>query len=217
MSNKSLLFLFFLIFIANLNCQGNKEFSEYLKATQYIDSHNPKIIEKAKQLTQECKTDAEKAKALFEYVRDSYSDTSCNSYIASEIMECGGNSCRQRSILLAALCRATGIPARLHLQKVVIKNWKKSDGTVNDVTFAHGITGIFLNGNWHLYEVVGNRDKWIRWTQDQKRGLEMPVEFYPDRDCLFQPDEKIIIETLPIYFADRTEEMIGLIEKIDNF
>lgn len=98
-----------------------------------------------------------------------------------------------------------------------MENWKKSDGVVNDVTFAHGITGIFFNGNWHLYEVVGNRDKWIGWTQDEKRGLEMPVEFYPDRDCLFQQDEKIIIEILPIYFADRTEEVVGLIEKIDNF
>ena len=82
-------------------------------------------------------------------------------------------------------------------------------------TFAHGITGIYLIGAWRLYESVGNRDKWIIWTQDEKRGSEMPIEFYPDRDCLFKPDEKIIIETLPVYFADRTEEMIELIKKID--
>ncbi len=45
----------------------------------------------------------------------------------------------------------------------------------------------------------------------------MPIQFYPDRGCLFQPNEKISIETLPIHFADRTEEMIQLIEEIDNF
>jgi len=44
----------------------------------------------------------------------------------------------------------------------------------------------------------------------------MPVPFFPDRDCLFKPDERIIIETLPVFFADRTKEMVELIEKIDS-
>lgn len=190
--------------------------TEFLTSTHFIDSDNSEIASKAKALTKGCRSDVEKARMLFEFVRDSYNKNQCESFIASEILECGGNSCRQRSILLAALCRAVGLPARLHLQKVTIRNWKDRNGNIIDISFAHGITGIFLKGEWHLFESVGNREKWLIWTQDEKRGSEMPVEFFPDRDCLFQPDEKIIIETLPVYFADRTEEMIKLIEKIDS-
>jgi len=205
-----------LVLISNYAQQNKSDLTRFLKSTHFIDSNNPKIIAKAKELTIGCKTDAEKTKALFEFVRDSHNSNRCESFIASEVLECGGNSCRQRSIFLAALCRAVGIPSRLHLQKVTLKNWKNEDGTIGDITFAHGLTGIYINGNWHLYESVGNKKKWVIWTQDEQRASEMPAKFYPNRDCLFKPDKKIIIETLPIYFADRTKEMINLIKKIDN-
>lgn len=77
-------------------------------------------------------------------------------------------------------------------------------------TFVHWITGIYLNGHWRLYESVGNKEKWIQWAQDEKRGSEMPVKFYLDRDCLFKSDEKITIENLPTYGAGITEEMLEL-------
>jgi protease I len=189
---------------------------EFLQFTTFIDSDNPAIRARAEELTAGCTTEAERAKKTFEYVRDSYNEVPCATHVASEVMRCGGNSCRRRSILLAALCRAVGIPARLHLQKVTIKDWRRSDGMIVDVTFAHGITGININGKWHLYEPVGNRDKWISWTQDERRGAEMPVRFYADRDCLFPSNNKIIIEILPDHFADRSDAMIKLIEKIDG-
>lgn len=211
--------LFFILLILLLWGFPQKEkenLSLFLKPTPFIDSDSPKIVSKTRGLTIECKTNAEMAKALFEYVRDTNNNNICQSFVASDVLECGGNSCRKRSILLTALCRAVGIPARLHLQKVTIKNWKKDDGTIEDITFAHGITGIYLNDNWYLYESVGNKEKWVIWTQDEKRTSEMPVKFSPDRDCLFKSDKNILIEILPIYFADRTQEMIDLIEKIDN-
>lgn len=195
---------------------SRKSLSEFLRPTTFIDSDNPKIRKKTRELTRSCESEIEKARRVFEFVRDSYNDNPCESFMASDILECGGNLCRQRSILLAALCRAAGIPARLHLQKVTIKNWRHPDGQVKDVTFAHGLTGIYLNGRWHIYEPVGNRDKWIVWTQDEKRGSEMPVKFRPDRDCLFKSDDKVAIETLPVSFADRTIEMIEMIERIDS-
>lgn len=193
-----------------------EDLSDFLKHTYLIDCDNPRISRKAEELTKDCKTDVEKAKALFEFVRDSASDNQCKSFKASNTMECGGTSCYKRSILLTALCRAIGLPARLHLQKVHIKKWKKPDGEIKDITFAHGITGIYLNGNWHLYESVGNKIKWLQWTQDEKRASEMPIKFYPDRDCLFKPDEKIITENLPVYFASITAEWIELVETLND-
>lgn len=210
-------FSILLIFLAVSFAQHEEDISEFLKPTNFINGDHPEIIARAREVTIGCKTDAEKAKALFEFVIDSYNNNECKSFVASDILKCGGNSCRKRSILLTALCRAVGIPARLHLQKVTIKDWNKESGEVGDIIFIHGITGIYLNGEWHLYESVGNRDKWISWTRDEKRGAEMPVKFYPDCDCLFKPDEKIIIETLPIYFADWTKEIEELIEKTDKF
>jgi len=192
------------------------DLSGYLKPTKFIDSDNPAIIQKAKELTENCNSETEKVKALFEYVRDSHNENPCEDYTASEVLKCGGNSCRRRSILFAALCRSLQIPVRLHLQKITIKNYKLSDGTVEDVTFAHGITGVSYNGNWRLFETVGNTDKWIAWTQDDYKGEEMTVEFRTDEDCLFKPDEKILIETLRINFHDRTKEMVKLINEIDN-
>jgi hypothetical protein len=191
---------------------------EFLKPTRYVDSDHPAIRDKAKELTKDCTTDVKKAKALYEYVRDSNNNKPCSTLVASEVLACEGNSCRGRSILLTALCRAVGIPARLHYQKVSIKGWKDPrDGGEKDIVFAHGLAGIYLDGDWHLYEVVGNREKWVQWTGDEGRASEMPVEFHPDRDCLFRLEGNMRGEILPVYFADWGEEIEKLIEEIDDY
>lgn len=191
-----------------------EDFFNFLKPTSYIDSNNPDINNKVLELTRNCSSVEEKARAIYKYVRDSYNDNVFESYTASEILEKGGNSCGQRSILLTALCRAANIPSRLHLQYVIIRNFKFTNGEVKDCAFIHGITGIYLNNNWYLYDPVGNKDKWIIWTQNEKRAREMPVKFYPDRDCLFKTDQKILIQTLPIYFAQNVEERNRFIDLI---
>jgi transglutaminase-like putative cysteine protease len=136
---------------------GAGELAPFLAPSLNIDSDHPAVRHKAKELVKECRTEMERARALYEYVRDSYNLQDCKGYVASEVLECGGNSCRQRSILLAALARAVNIPARLQLQRVVIKAWKTDDGTIRDITFAHGITALYLEQRWVLYEPVGNR------------------------------------------------------------
>lgn len=199
-----------------LSAEMEEDLSPFLAPARFIDSDHPAIVNKAKELTIGCSSAEEKAQRLFEFVRDAYTADTCSSFIASDVLKCGGNSCRQRSILLAALCRAVGIPARLHLQKVTLKSRRHEDGTISDLVFAHGITGMFLRGRWLLYETVGNREKWRVWTQDEARVNEMPVPFSAERDCLFRADDRILIETLPVFFADRTEELVSLIERIDS-
>lgn len=44
----------------------------------------------------------------------------------------------------------------------------------------------------------------------------MPIKFYPDRDCLFKPNEKITTENLPVYFEGVTEEWIELVETLND-
>jgi transglutaminase-like putative cysteine protease len=213
----------FAVLIGGLFFQGGRlagttgeDLTPFLAPGKCIDSAHPAIVAKAEELTAGCSSSDDKARRLFEYVRDTWTAGVCSGFIASEVLTCGGNSCRQRSILLAALCRAVGIPARLHLQKVTLKGWRHEDGTVSDLVFAHGITGIYLRGRWLLYETVGNREKWRVWTQDEARMKEMPVPFSAERDCLFRADGRILIETLPVFFAGRTEELVSLIERIDG-
>jgi len=190
--------------------------SKYLEPGIYINSDHPEIVARAKEITKSCKTDVEKAKALFEYVRDSNNDNRCEGYRASDILKCGGNLCYQRAVLLAALCRAAGIPARLRLQIVTMKEWEKEDGSVIEGSFAHGITEIKVNNDWHLYEPVGNPEKWIVWTQDKSRGSEMPVTFHPDRDCLMPYDDMIILEkTIPQCFNDWNDAVEEAIKKVN--
>jgi len=222
---KSMFLLFLMVsiglFVSSISSWANDDLNLFLKPGNYINSDHPEIIAKAKTITKSCQTDGEKAKALYEYVRDmkkvkradiKYFDDDS----ALGILKTGINSCFGRSLLLAALCRAVGIPARLHLQKCTLKNWKNSDGVVKNNTFAHGIAGIYLNGEWHLYETVANKEKWIAWTQDKSRADEMPIQFYPDRDCLFENDHKVICETLPVHFADWSSEVIREIRKVDG-
>jgi hypothetical protein len=183
---------------SNPLAQGKSNTAEFLRSTYFIDCEHPEIARKARELTRDRKTDAERAKALFEFVRDAPAyDWRTGSFVASEVLGRGGGGvCHQRSLLLTALCRAVGIPARLHLQKVTISRRE--------------------SGGWHLYETTGNRDQWVSWTGDERRGADMPVEFHPDRDCLFRPDGRVAIETLPVYFTDLTEEAIALIKEIDS-
>jgi len=97
------LVIFFLFFLCGFSPQAKEDLSEFLKPKHFIDSNNPKIIAKATELTKGCKTEAEKVKELFEFVRDTNNDNICESFVASDVLECGGNSCRKRSILLTAL------------------------------------------------------------------------------------------------------------------
>jgi transglutaminase-like putative cysteine protease len=198
-------------------CQQTHPDPATLASTAFVDAAHPSIVATATRLVTGREGDVEKARALYEFVRDGNTGSVCSSYVASEILACGGNLCYQRAILLAALARAAGIPARLHLQKVSLKGWRGGSGAARDVVFAHGITGLYLQGRWRLLEVVGNPAKWVLWTGEPKRAVEMPLVFAAEGDTLLPSDERVTIETLPVWFADRTPEMVSLIEGMNRF
>ncbi len=88
----------------------------YTESTEVIDWETPSVQAKAHELVVGLETDVEKARALFEWVRDEVahivdigSDTvTCK---ASEVLYEGVGICLAKSHLLAALLRANGIPA----------------------------------------------------------------------------------------------------------
>ena len=193
---------------------NKEELQFFLEPTKNINSHHPEIIRKAHELTGLYDTHSEKAKILYEFVRDTYNDNSSRSFKASDILEYGGNNCICRSILLVALCRAVGIPARLHMMEFMVKDYVMEDGRVMDMRSPHVVTGIYLNDTWRLYEATGNAKKWIALTQDEQCALEMPVPFSPDRDCLFPSNNKIRFTNGLLYFADWSQTAEYLKEEI---
>jgi len=98
---------------------------EYLQANVEIDSQHPQIQELARDLTQSCYDEQEKARKLFYFVRDQIiynmypKDTDHTGYCASAILARGEGWCLQKSILAAALFRAAQIPARLCFAEVI--------------------------------------------------------------------------------------------------
>ncbi|MGB5819163.1 MAG: transglutaminase-like domain-containing protein [Saonia sp.] len=128
----------------------------YVKSTYFIDSDHPNIIAYAKDITKSCNTAKEKAIALFRAVRDGYLydpyylDLRPQGLVASNILQRRSAYCVEKAVLLCAVIRAVGIPARLNFGNV--KNHIAVDRIIEilgtDILVFHGCTEVFLNGFW---------------------------------------------------------------------
>ncbi|MEE8470103.1 MAG: transglutaminase-like domain-containing protein, partial [Dehalococcoidia bacterium] len=133
------------------------EIAGYLNCTDFIDFDTKAVKEKARSLTKELRTDREKAIALYYFVRDEIRHNAyaqlydLDRYKASVILEEGSGICQQKSILLTALSRAAGIPARLGFVDVndhqLSESFKKMIGGINEFPF-HGFAELFIDGRW---------------------------------------------------------------------
>lgn len=158
---------------------------EYLRCTEIIDCHTDSVREKARELTERLTADREKAKALYYFVRDEIKHNAYaplydrGRYKASVTLEARNGFCQQKAILLVALARSVGIPARLGYVDVhdhrLSESFKQMIGGVNRFPF-HGYAELFIDGKWlHVspsYDVV---------TCRRKRFV--PVEFDGEHDA----------------------------------
>jgi transglutaminase-like putative cysteine protease len=98
--------------------------NQYLKPTFFIDSDAEPVKEKALELTEGVKGEKEKAKRIFYFVRDeikynALSPRSCpETFRASYVLSEREGYCVQKAVLLVALSRAAGIPARLRFAEI---------------------------------------------------------------------------------------------------
>ncbi len=126
---------------------------KYLKSTASIDSDNERVREMADCLTLDIKDDVEKAYKLFYFARD---EIRYNPYSALYPVEASGilsqryGFCVQKAVLLAALARSVGIPARLGfvdiLNHQLHPEWRRIFGT--DIVVYHGFAELYLHGTW---------------------------------------------------------------------
>ena len=163
------------------------EMEKYLASTYTMDCDEPSIKNKAAELTKGQSTDVDKAKTIFYFVRDSikynpYGGISpLEEYKASATLKRGNGYCVQKAVLLAALARAAGIPARLGFVNVRNHLLSKEilDGLRGDnVMKYHGYALLYLNGKW--LKATPSFD--IELCREHNF---IPVEFDGTKDAIF--------------------------------
>lgn len=128
----------------------------YLQPTYYLDADTPLVRDLAVSLSEGAASDAEKATALFYRIRDGIRydpyDVSMDpsNYRASSVIERGSGWCVPKSVALAGLARAVGIPSRLHFAD--IRNHqiteKLRENMKTDVFYYHGYAELYIDGRW---------------------------------------------------------------------
>jgi hypothetical protein len=126
----------------------------YLAPRRFVDSDHPDVIALARELVGDASSDADKAARLFRGVRDRlrydpYSVTiDPADYQASRILTRNRAYCVPKAVLLTALARASGIPARVGFADV--KNHLSSEKLLRtmgtDLFVFHGYVELWIDG-----------------------------------------------------------------------
>src|SRR6266567_6687386 len=128
-----------------------KNLDDYLVSDTIVDWKTPAVRLKAMDLTRSISDEVDKARCLYEWVRDTIPHTNdagldVVTCTASEVLHHGTGICFSKSHLLAALLRAVNIPAGFCYQVL------RLDPPVDNEPVLHGFNAIYL----------ATLDKWIR-------------------------------------------------------
>jgi transglutaminase-like putative cysteine protease len=164
------------------------DMTEYLAPTPFIDSDHPDVIAFARKHGAGHGGISGAAVRLYYAVRDGirydpYSiDLTLHGLKASTVLELGRGWCVSKSILLAACCRALGIPARLgyadvrnHMSTEALRQMMKTD-----IFRWHGYTSIYLNGKWIKATSVFNKELCEKFRL-------ATLDFNGREDSIYQP------------------------------
>ncbi len=165
----------------------------YLAPAEYVDSDAAAVRGKAEELAGRIADPVEKTRVLYDAVRDGirydpYVDyTDRETYRASSVLAKGHGYCVGKAALYAALCRASGIPARLGLADVTnhLATPRLLEAVGTDLFAYHGYVEI-------MPAPTSRGKRWIKATPTfnvslcQKLGVP-PLEFSGDSDALLQP------------------------------
>lgn len=125
----------------------NDDSKAYLDPSEYIESDDPELISKAKQITDGATTDYKKAEAIFEYVNVnmSYDDSSAyaNKGALSALKNMKG-VCEEFTTLFVAMCRAVDIPSRA-IEGYQLEDAKSGDEVIGYNLLNHVWAEIYLD------------------------------------------------------------------------
>jgi transglutaminase-like putative cysteine protease len=129
---------------------------DYLAPTAFVDANHPEIRAFAEAVAGGADTDVERVARLFRDVRDRIAydpyvvDLRPEVLRASAVLRSERNWCVPKAVLLAAGCRAVGIPAALGFADV--RNHLASDRLLallgTDLFAWHGYVAVHVGGRW---------------------------------------------------------------------
>ncbi|MHA1489592.1 MAG: transglutaminase-like domain-containing protein [Promethearchaeota archaeon] len=200
-----------------------EDFKKYLQPTKFLNFNNPNVKRKALEITKGLKTDKEKVRALFYWVRDeikynmmTYVPQVKSNFKASVTLRRRYGFCVSKAILLSTFSRAQqpGIPARIHLVDII--NHKISQKVIDlmgtNVMHYHGYSELYIDGKWIKAAPVFDQATAI------KNGFLPMTEFDGENNALFphnSTDGSIFVE----YTEDRgiyADLPLDDIEKVFN-
>jgi transglutaminase-like putative cysteine protease len=160
--------------------------NDFLEPSACVDSAHPAVISEARAQTRPGQSDIEKAVTLYYRVRDGIRYNpyaialTADTLAASHTLAVGQAWCVPKAALLAALCRAVGIPARLGFADVRnhLSTERMRQNMQTDIFYFHGYTSLFLEGQWVKATPAFNVELC------EKFGLH-PLEFNGREDSLY--------------------------------
>jgi len=161
-----------------------------LRPTGLIDSDHPAVMAFAARHGHGS-DDRARAVALYYAVRDGFRydpyriDLSPHGMKASTVLDNGYGWCVPKATLLAAACRAIGIPARVGFADVRnhLSTERMRQVMQTDVFFWHGYTDILLGGTWRKATPAFNVELCERFDL-------LPLEFDGTADSLYHPFDR---------------------------
>ena len=160
--------------------------SEFLKPGPMVESCHPDVLALAAKSVRGAPTNKEKSVRLYYKIRDGIrydpyaSSLDVAGMKASKTLAEMKGYCVQKAVLLAAACRAQGIPARLGFADVRnhLSTGKMRERMKTDTFYWHGYTAIFLEGQWLKTTPAFNVELC------EKFGLK-PLEFDGEVDSIY--------------------------------
>lgn len=166
-------------------------YAEFLAATPIIDADHPAVAAFAQARQGDAESARSRATTLYYAVRDGFRYDPYDLVLtprglsASRVLETGRGWCVTKAALLAAACRAVGIPAKVgfadvrnHLSTARLRETMKTD-----VFFWHGYTSILIEGRWLKATPAFNVELCERF------GL-LPLEFDGSADSIYHPYDR---------------------------
>jgi len=165
--------------------------SPSLSSSPIVNADHPEVIAFARAHRGSVEDPRDQAVSLYYAVRDGYRydpydlDLTPAGLSASRVLQIGKGWCVSKAVLLAAACRAVGIPARLgfadvrnHLSTERLRQTMKTD-----VFYWHGYTAIQLDGQWLKATPAFNIELCDRF------GM-LPLEFDGTADSIYHPFDR---------------------------
>jgi len=164
----------------------NSDLTPFLAPTPIVDADHPSVREFTARLVDGVRGDTARAIALYYAVRDGIRydgygiELTVRGLSASHTLAQGRGWCVSKAVLLAAACRAAGIPARLGYADVRnhLSTARMRELMGTDEFYWHGYTDVFLDGRWFKATPAFN-------VELCRRFRLKPLEFDGTEDSIF--------------------------------